>query len=296
MIWIMNLLLYFVAIFGLASASPLIRLAQAPLEVIGFWRLVLCALCFLPFAVKGSRLWRDPNRNWALTCGVLFFLHLWAFFFATQNTTIANSMILYSTNPLFTALGAFLFFHEKLPRRVIPAYILAFIGIYQLVRHNLNFAPAHLPGDAMALLSGIFLSAYILTGHQARKTLSNWHFSFLVYSVTGMLFGLTGLARGEEFFNYPSVTWLSIIGLVIFPTLLGHVLFMYLLRHLNINFMSCGKLLEPAIASVAALWLFNEELKSETWVAFVFTGAAVLILLIPWQNVRWLRRSLESDE
>jgi drug/metabolite transporter (DMT)-like permease len=288
-------LLYFIAILGLASASPFIRLAAAPLEVIGFWRLVLCAICFAPFALRKG-LFKNEKAPHALICGVLFFGHLWSFFYATQNTSIANSMILYSTNPLFTALGAFLFFKEKLPRRVIFAYLLAIAGTYQLVQHNLNFAPEHLSGDLAGLLSGVLLSAYILTGNQARKTLSNVDFSFLVYLVVGVLFGLTAYFRQENFWNYPTITWASIAGLVIFPTLLGHVLFMYLLRHMNINLMSCGKLLEPPLATLAAYFLFHEEMQANTWIAFVLTASSVLILFLPWQKLRWMRFWLESGE
>lgn len=288
-------LIYFIAIFGLASASPLIRLAAAPLEIIGFWRLIFCALCFAPFAFR-KRLFKNEKTPWALLCGVVFFAHLWTFFYATQTTTIANSMILYSTNPLFTALGAFLFFKEKLPRRVIVAYALAIAGIYQLVSHNLSFAPEHLPGDVAALLSGVLLSAYVLTGNKARQTLSNVDFSFLVYMVVGALFGLTAWARGESFGPYPALTWISIAGLVIFPTLLGHVLFMYLLRHMNINLMSCGKLLEPVLAALAAYVLFHEELTANTWIAFALTASAVLILFFPWQKLPWLRLWLESGD
>lgn len=289
-----NTLLYFIAIVGLAQASPLIRLAEAPIEIIGFWRLLLCALCFAPFGWHRD-LWKRQNLSWAILSGVIFFAHLWTFFFATKNTSIANSMILYSINPLFTALGAFLFFKEPLPRRVIFAYFLAMVGIYQLVAHELHFSPEHFIGDGAALLSGVLLSGYVLTGNQARKTFSNSSFSLIIYTIVAVLFGLTAFLREQDFIHYPAMTWWAIAGLVIFPTILGHALFMYLLRHMNINLMSCGKLFEPPLAAVLAFWIFNEELQPRTLLAFALTSSAVLILFIPWQRLPWRRFWLEQD-
>jgi drug/metabolite transporter (DMT)-like permease len=52
-----------------------------------------------------------------------------------------------------------------------------------------------------------------------------------------------------------------------------------LLKHMNINFMSSGKLAEPALAAVTAYFVFNEELSSNTIIAFAFALAAIFVLI-----------------
>lgn len=280
-----HLLLYFVAILSLSQAGNLVRLANAPAEVIGFWRLLSAAIIILPLAwYKGDLkhlLKKSKEIKFVLLTGVLFFLHLWSYFYSVQNTKIANSMIIFATNPLFTALGASLIFKEKFTKRLALAYLLAFTGIFQLIKHHLNFDPELNKGNLSALISALFFSGYILSSNQSRKFFSNSSFAFLKYLVTACLFGITAWLTQVSFTEYPSITWMAIAGTVVFPTLLGHALFTYLLKFLNINWMSCGKLIEPVLSAAVAFFLFNENLSLSTLLAFAFTSASVLVLFLP---------------
>lgn len=285
----LNYLLYFTALFGLSQSANLVKLAQAPIEMLGFWRLLICALLFLPWAYKSKQLasifsiQNRANLFMGLISGSFFFLHLWTFFYASKNTSIANCMIIFSVNPLFTAVGASLFFKEKFTARLAVAYIFAFIGIYWLVRHSLKFDDGLVKGDLMALLSGLLVSVYLLSGKKLRQSIDNPSFSVFIYSICGALFGITGLIKGVEFINFPEQTWWAIAGLVIIPTLLGHSLFMYLIKYMNINLMTCGKLLEPVMSSMIAWIIFKEQLYYDTWIAFAFTSTSILVLFAPWQ-------------
>ncbi len=118
--------------------------------------------------------------------------------------------------------------------------------------------------------------------------MNNFNFSVFIYSICAAWFFLAGAAQGVQFFQQPSSTWLAIAGLVVIPTLLGHSLFMYLINYMNINLMTCGKLIEPVMSSAIAYFLFGETLNPSTWIAFALTSTSVLILFFPWN--RWLQR------
>lgn len=288
----LNYLLYFIALFGLSQSANLVKMAQAPIEVLGFWRLFFCALLFLPWALRFKSLrplFQADRRHdlWmGLISGTFFFLHLWTFFYASKNTSIANCMIIFSINPLFTAAGAYLFFGEKFTPRLAMAYVLAFFGIYWLVSHSVHFDQGLVKGDLMALLSALLVSVYLLSGKKLRHSLDNPSFSVFIYSVCAFWFGVTALLRGIEFTGYETNTWWAIAGLVVIPTLLGHSLFMYLIKYMNINLMTCGKLIEPVMSSMVAWILFKEHLKTSTWIAFIFTSASVLVLFAPWSILK----------
>lgn len=280
-----QLVLYFIAIFSLSQSGNLVRLAHAPPEVIGFWRLLVSAMIMLPIAWQKGDLKHFGNKiiksKYIVLTSILFFLHLWTYFYSVQNTKIANSMIIFATNPLFTAMGASFFFKEKFTKRIALAYLLAFIGIFQLIQNQLNLDPSLNKGNFSALISALFFSGYILSSNQSRKFFSNSTFAFLKYALTAIFFGTLGLFLKDDFTNYPSTTWLAIAGTVLFPTLLGHALFTYLLKYLNVNWMSCGKLIEPVLSAAVAFFLFQESLSLATLLAFGFTAASVLILFLP---------------
>ncbi|MFP5520441.1 MAG: DMT family transporter [Bdellovibrionia bacterium] len=278
-------LLYFVALFGLSQSANLVKLAQAPLEMIGFWRLLLSALFMLPLALRKDdlkNLLQNPQlMKWTGISGLFFFLHLWTFFYASQNTSIANCMIIFSINPLFTAIGARLVFKEKIAPRLILAYVFAFLGIYLLVKQSLAFDKGFVLGDLSALVSGILVSVYIIAGKRVRHEVSNTSFSTLLYTITGILFLGLAIAHDTPLWSDNSTTWLAILGLVILPTFLGHSLFLYLVKYMNINLMTCGKLIEPVMSSAIAYWLFAEAINANTVWAFLATSVSLVILFGP---------------
>ncbi len=298
----LHLFLYLLAITSLASSATLIRLANAPLEVIGFWRLLISALFILPFALRMGDLKRHfklfkgdsgqktrSELRFVFVSGLFFFAHLWTYFYSAQHTRIAHCMIIFAINPVFVSFASFLVFKEKLTARLGLAYLCAAIGVYGLVRHSLSFEEGFLLGDLSALASAALFAIYLVTGKKARLTMSNSEYTFIAYSLTAFLFGLNGWFSGKSFIGFESITWASIGLSVLFPTLLGHVLFSYLMKRMNLNFMSCGKLLEPALSAVLAFLVFGEQLTRDAISAFVFTTMAVLILFLPTGNLSFFK-------
>lgn len=278
--------MYFLAIFSLAMSALLLRWAAAPPDVIGFWRLGVAGLCLVPLALQTGgvdELWRHRRTRLPLVLlsAMFFFAHLWTFTYAAQNTRIAHCMILFATNPLWTALGNRIFFGEKLSRRLIASYALAVIAIFVLVRHSLAFDTGLVAGDLVAILSAFFFAGYMLTGKTIRRTTSNASYTCVMYLFTGLFFGVSGLARGVDFIHWEWNTWVAILGLIALPTMLGHLLVSWLMRHMDINLLSCGKLAEPVISTIAAAWIFQEQPTGEVGLAFVLTALAVLILFLP---------------
>jgi drug/metabolite transporter (DMT)-like permease len=99
--------------------------------------------------------------------------------------------------------------------------------------------------------------------------------------VTAFLFWLSLLAQQKNLLSLTPRAWMCIAGLVVLPTILGHALFTYLLKFMNINIMSCAKLIEPAMAAFTAYFIFSEAMSFNTFIAFLLTSVSVLILFFP---------------
>lgn len=215
-----------------------------------------------------------------MVSGTFFFFHLWTFVLAAQSTTIANCMVLYSCNPVFTAIGSWLFLKDRIESRHIWAFLLAFSGIGILAWDHLDFSHG-LTGELFAVISAALYSGYILVGKKARSQMQNQQFSWAIYACAACLFFIAGQIQSVTWTHYPSVTWWAIGGTILFSTLLGHALFTYLLKYLNINWMSCGKLLEPGMSAFVAGIVLHEGLEAKTIAAFVLTIAASFVLIKP---------------
>lgn len=293
MILMKHLLLFGLGIFSLSQSATLVRLSGAHPFVVGFWRLlasslIMAALQWRLSQKQQSTFWEPTSRRHlsaTYSSGLFFFLHLWTFFVAAQNTSIANCMVIFATNPIFTAAGAWLGFKEKLQKRHLWAFFFAFTGIGVLFFDRLNFDSLR-SGDFAALLSAVFFSGYILTGKKSRSVMSTEQYTWVIYLITAILFLAAGLVQNVEWLNYPLKTWVAIAATVLFPTLLGHVLVSHLLQYFNINFLSCGKLVEPVLSAIVAYYVFGESLSSRTTWAFLLTLLGVGALLSPYLKSR----------
>ncbi len=260
--------------------------AAAPPDIIGFWRLLMAGLIVLPWAYFQTdfrRQIREQKREikWIVFTGVFFFLHLWTFFFASQKTLISHTMILFTTSPIFVALGSWYWRKEKPTLRFFISYILALSALGLLLHQSQGESSGQLLGDLAALSSSLFFSAYILLSQRCRFYFSNSTFTALMYIITAGFFAVSVFFQNYSWTHYPRHTWEGIIAQVLFPTLLGHSLIAYLMKHLNVTMMTTGKLAEPVMAAVVASFLFDEKLGSYVVVAFSLTTLALLLLLMP---------------
>lgn len=279
--------LFLLALTSLSASPILVKWAHAPVEFLGFWRLILAGIFMLTFELfrRGcSRLFAHPwpHWKWPLITGVFFFLHLWTYVFAAQNTSVAHLVILFSSNPVFTTLGAVWFFKEKLKSRLLIVYPLAFAGIWILAQDKIGRTDSSALGDMMAVLSAALHAAYFLCSKKARKNFENIPFSIALYLTAGVLFGISAVFRSQPVLINSNLTaWGSVFGLILFPTFLGHALLTQLVGKMDLSLLSCGKLLEPGLSSAMAYFFFAEKVSSESVLAFTLTAAAVLILFWP---------------
>lgn len=285
----LHISLYFIALVSLSTSPNWAKLNHMSSATLGFYRLAGASLLLFLYLLVTKKLKKvhfDRNFVWALISGFFFFLHLWTYKYASKNTLVSNTMILFATNPVWATLGGQVFFKEYIKPRVIFSYMLALIGVFMLVAQNLNLTPENHLGNVAALVSALFYALYMLTSKKARLHMANSDFSLIQYSTCALMFGIAVLSIDAPMTGFDAISWWSVLGLIIFPTFLGHMSFTYLVKHMNLGLMSCGKLIEPITATIFAYFLFNEHLGSNAIYAFILTGVSVLILFWPTINKR----------
>ena len=280
----LHISLYFLALVSLSTSPNWAKLNHMSSATLGFYRLAGASLLLFLYLFLSKKLKKinfDRNFVWALCSGFFFFLHLWTYKYASKHTLVSNTMILFATNPVWATLGGQVFFKENIKPRVIFAYMLALIGVFMLVAQNLQLTPENHLGNISALISAFFYALYMLTSKKARLHMANNDFSLILYSTCALMFGIAILSTNSPMTGFDAISWWSVLGLIILPTFLGHMSFTYLVKHMNLSLMSCGKLIEPIIATIFAYFLFGEHLGSYAIYAFLLTGVSVLILFWP---------------
>ena len=206
-----------------------------------------------------------------------------------HKTSVANAAILFATNPLFTAVGSYLIFGEKLSLRYVLAMALGLVGIVVTFFENLKFHPEAFMGDILVLISAIFFSGYIILSKKARHHTSNVPFTFILNLVTAgfslmTIFLIDAQAQQQTYvtlFDHSARNWWAFVLMAIFPSILGHALFTHTLKFLNINLMSTTMLLSPVLASLVSYLFYHETVGSNTVLGFIITASGVFSLYYP---------------
>src|SRR4030043_2047954 len=92
-----------IGIIAISTASIFIKLCDAPVLVIAAYRMTLASLLLLPFA-SYRRVWKGWNGSelrWLILSGIFLALHFAFWIASLKFTSVASSVVLVSTNPLF---------------------------------------------------------------------------------------------------------------------------------------------------------------------------------------------------
>lgn len=293
----MNYVLLIFSVLVLSQAPNLVKLSSAPSIIMIFWRLFIASMILLIVgAIKGqlSELKKLTKKEWlvVLATSVILFVHFMFWFIGVRKTSVANSAIIFATNPIFTAIGGHFFFHERFSKKYALAMILGFIGITITFSDNLKFSPDAFLGDMLVLVGAILFSGYILMSKRVRGHLSNVPFTFILNLVTS-LFALITIFSIAEFreaslYNYDFKSWLSFILMAVFSSVLGHSLFTHCLNFFNVNLMSCTMLLSPILASLVSYYFYHETMSIKTIFGFIVAASGVFYMYFPYNHL--LRR------
>ena len=245
-----------VAVLAVSTSGPLIRYAAAPALAVAMWRNLLA----LPaLAVPALRAPRPTARELRLISGsgALLAAHFAAWIPSLSYTSVASSVALVATQPVWAALIA-RWRGEHVHREVWIGIGIALAGVVVLSGVDLSISARALFGDLLALVGGALAAAYVSVGAEVRRTVDTAVYTTGCYGVAAALLLVGCLAAGRPITGYDGGTWLAIAGLVVGPQLLGHTLVNVVLRSITPTAVSVAILFEVVGATfLAALW-FDE--------------------------------------
>lgn len=246
-----------VGVVAASVSAILIRYAEGTSGVaLSFWRSAAGSLILLPFTV--GRLKAMDRRDLLLPAisGVCLAAHFASWITSVNMTTIAASVLLVSTTPVFVALAARWLFAERMRSWGWFGIVLALAGTALIT--GLDFGGSSAMGNLLALVGGITVAGYALAGQRSRQRLGILEYAVVTYGVSAIVLLVWCLVGDIELAGYPTQTWWAIAGLIVGPQLLGHTLINFALRDIDATRVSMAIMAEPIIAISLAFLLFSE--------------------------------------
>lgn len=267
------------AVVAISFAAIFIRLAQAegmPSLTIAVWRLTLAAAVMLPYAWRTRRdeIRGLTGREVGLLAGAGAFLglHFVTWITSLSHTSVASSVVLVTTGPVFVALGSWLILGERPGLRTAVGIGLALLGSVAISWADLGRGGSQWLGNLLALAGAVMMAGYLMIGRRARASRSLVAYSGLVYALAAAtLLVLSALSR-QPLLGFSAKAYLWVLGMALVSQLVGHSVLNWALRHISATYVAMVTMAEPIGSGILALLLFREAVPLST----VLGGALIL--------------------
>lgn len=263
-------LILFIGVVSVSFAAIFIRLAEAPPLVIATYRLGIASLVLIPFALTRSK---KAFKRLARSDILLMFLsslflavHFALWITSLSYTSIASSVILVTSNPLFVALLSYFLWKERLTRPMLLGILVALAGAALVTGGGITISSDTLLGDVLALLAALAMGAYLIIGRQLRSRIDIGSYLTVIYSGAAVMLLVATLVAGYSLTGYSSFTYIMLILLAVVPQLIGHSSLNIALRLIPVTFVAVAILGEPIGATILGYFILDEV---PTWMEIV---------------------------
>lgn len=255
----------FCGVLAVSFSSLFVKLSEAHPNVIAFYRLFLTFLMLLPVhfreKIKEVQGCAKKEVGLAALSGIFLALHFLLWFSSLKYTSVASSVVLVTTQPIWVVVASYIFFGEKVGKKALVGGGIALIGSTLIGAGDFQVGGTALLGDILALLGAIAISGYLIIGRLLRSRLSLPLYTTVTYGTSSLLLGLVTLLTNQPFYPYPAREWMLFFALAFVCTILGHTVFNWALKYVPASVVAVGVLGEPVGAIVWA-WIFLGEIAS----------------------------------
>ncbi len=270
-----------VGVLSVSTGAIFVRYAQqeAPSLSIAAYRMgfAFLVVCVPTLVRQRSELASLSRRDigLALVSGLFLAVHFATWILSLEMTSVAISVVLVNTAPLWVGLLTPLVTHDRLSRTTIVGIVVSVAGAVAIGWgfHGSSTTSNDLLGGALATAGAFGLAIYLLIGRNLRKRHSLGVYVTVCYgSAAGYLFTIA-LVTGQPITGFSPATWWNLLALALVSQILGHTTNNWALRFFSASLIAVALLGEPVCASLLAFLLFGEML------TVVQLGGATLILL-----------------
>lgn len=271
-----------VAVCGVSFGSILVRLADAEPLAIAAWRVAIASAVVVPAALAfGRRGFADPRtEGLALLAGTLLALHFATWIASLSYTTVAQSVVLVTTAPLWVAVfGRILGMQAPGSTPWLPIALCVAGAAVVAAAPAAGAGTASHPawGNALALAGAACMGGYLLAARAAQQQLDFLGFVARSYGTAAVVLSLAVLASGTPASGFDAQTWAALAALALVAQLIGHGGTNWSLRHLGPAFVSVVLVAEPVLASVLAWAILGEPVTPAVVAGGVLVLAGIVL-------------------
>ncbi len=276
-------------VFGAAMVSftsVFVELAHVGPTVSAFYRMLFGGIILLAITlIRGDRLWFGmKSLAIPFLCAFLFSLDLFFWHRSINYVGPGLATILGNMQVFFVAMLAVWFLKEKLGWRLMVAIPFAVLGLFMIVRTGWGQQDGTVKlGVLYGLLTALCYALYILTLRKSQSAEQKLRYALIpnmawICMLSAVLLGITVWIEPEAHFAIPDLqTWGALIGLGLMGQVLGWVSISKGLPDVNASIAGLALLLQPALAFMWDILIFDRPTTALEYVGAVIVLGAIYL-------------------
>lgn len=272
-----------IGVISVSFAAIFIRLAEAPPLVIATYRLIIASAILIPFNfVRSGWLPKSLSRSDVLLiilASIFIALHFALWITSLSYTSIASSVVIVTSHPLFVAIISYFLWRERLNKKAILGIIIALGGVVLINYGGFLVSSRAIFGDLLALLAAISMGVYLIIGRQLKGRINILPYLTMIYAGAALILLMVTVFSGYSLFNYTSTTYAMLFLLALIPQLIGHSSLNLAVRLIPVTLVSVGILGEPIIAVALGYIILREGITITEILGSLLTLGGMFIVL-----------------
>jgi drug/metabolite transporter (DMT)-like permease len=219
--------------------------------------------------------WDQHARKVYLVAGIAIYGAMLSVYWGSQYISSGFISVVFGLNPIVTGIMAALWLNERsLTPAKISGVVLGVVGLIVIFSQGIQSGGHAVIGIAAVCLSVLLHSLSSVWFKKIGSNLSALEITHGGLMVSVPLYLLTWfIFQGTWPENFSQRGFGSIVYLGIFGSVLGFVLFFYILKHVDVSRVSLITLITPVVALFLGYALNNEVLNATVWIG---TGLIML--------------------
>jgi drug/metabolite transporter (DMT)-like permease len=252
-------------ILAIGISPVLLRMAQAPGPVAGFYRMGIAVFILaIPFFIRVKKLGKLPPRGVLITllAGFFFGLDMTSWTTGVMMSGATMPTLLANTTPVWVGLGAMLFYKEKLDAKFWGGLLVALVGAVVVLGVDFKDLANLDLGAFYGLLAAVFYGSYFLSSQNGREKLDPLTFTWISITTSTLVLLVFTQILGQPLTGYSSRTYAIFIAMAVLVQVVGWYLISHAQGYLPASIVSPTMLGQPILSAILA-WILLEERFSE---------------------------------
>lgn len=279
-------------VFACSTAVLMIKTSHSHPLVLSGVRSLIAGLALMPImmfellgAVRRQRSLQpleaiSPRKVvWSLPGAVLLAVHFMTWTIGARMTDAANATLIVNLNPVALPFLMALVNRERINRGEILGTLIAMAGVLGLMGQSYRIGASTVWGDLVCFGSMLLFCLYIAFGRVAGRGRSLWVYLVPLYLMTGVICLTTAVIATVPWPDVTTREVLSLVGLGLIPTVIGHSILNHSIRVLRGQTVSTVNLSQTVFAAIMAYFLFGERPAERLFVAALVMLVGVIVVI-----------------